>query len=189
MQSARLRLGADPGGATLLNIDVPLGDDSLMSWGATVNPLDVTDVYLEVLVADPTVGDVTVSGQVGGCAEDATTLCLGHPPRFEFGATWLGVGGGAGGANVLRVNASTGVFSLTSADGGTDEPPDVRVVVSLEEQCVEGTRTVRVAATDDGGATSVRLSGTDTQSEEALDLLLALPFQPITDASAISTCP
>ena len=80
VQTARLRLGADPGGATLLDIDVPLGDDSLISWGATVNSLDVTDVYLEVLVADPAFGDVTVNGQVGGCAEKAATLCLGDPP-------------------------------------------------------------------------------------------------------------
>ena len=103
--------------------------------------------------------------------------------------TWQGVGGGAGGANALRVNASTDVFSLTSADGGTGEAPDVRVVVSLDEQCVEGARTVRVAATDDSSVTSVRLAGTDTQSQEALDLLLALPFQPITDTSAFATCP
>ena len=115
------------------------------------------------------------------CVANATTLCVSNS-RYQVRAQWLTQDGHSGAGQVINLTGDTGAFWFFS-------PSNVEVVVKVLNGCGLNSRYWTFA----GGLTDVNviLTVTDTQTGAVKTYINpeGIPFEPIQDTNAFTSCP
>ena len=163
-----------------------LGDPSspiVATWEPTpdeVEALLAGELYVQV--HSPAFPPGEIRGQIDGCFDGPTALCL-NGGRFRVTARWETAGGMTGDGRGVQLTGDSGHFWFFS-------PVNIEMVVKVLDACVAPFDSFWVFA---GGLTDVgvELVVEDTQTGEVrtYDNELGTAFQPIRDTSAFATCP
>ncbi len=119
----------------------------------------------------------------GGCVPGAETLCL-EGGRFRVEADWRTAAGASGAAHAVPLTDDTGTFWFF-------QPANIELVVKTIDACgLAGFENYRVFA---GGTTDVEVEMRVTDTLRNVTKIyrrpLGVPFAPILDSGAFSTCP
>ncbi|HEY6148592.1 MAG TPA: M4 family metallopeptidase, partial [Thermoanaerobaculia bacterium] len=116
----------------------------------------------------------------GNCTASANTLCLSNS-RFQVSATFTTTAGQQGSGAAVRLTSDTGYFTFF-------DPANVEVVVKVLNGCGFNQRLWVFAGGLTNVATVITVTDTATGVTRTYANAQNVPFQPIQDTSAFSTC-